>query len=160
MKLLLNCFLIILIAISCKKPADDQENKGSTRITINNFPDDADTININFHSYLKIKITGAQYTKYIMKKYKLGFVSSMIPVTTAHSGYQPIGCVLYTGFYSCRFDFYGGQSSLTFHKIINNGVYINKRSVIIHFSGYTRLPTPVLAEKTAHSLGRMIQSCK
>ena len=153
MKLLLNCFLIILIAISCKKPADDQENKGTTRVIINNFPDNADTININFHSYLKIRITGANYPKYIMKVTSMGFVSFYDSSYDGSFRIPTDWLCLYTGFYNCRFDFYGGQSSQTFHQIINNSVYINKRSVIIDFSGQTWLPTPVLAEKNGTLVG-------
>ena len=151
MKIYLTCLLIVLVAVSCKKHADDQENKGTTRITINNFPDNADTIKINFHSYLKIRIIGAGYPKYIMK------ASSLVYGSFNDSSYDgsfriPTDWLcINSGFYSCRFEFYGGLSSQTFHQVINNGVYINKRSVVIDFSGHTRLPEPGLPNKTANS---------
>lgn len=153
MKLLLKCLLLLLIAISCKKHADEQGNNSTTRIIINNFPDNADTININFHSALKISISGATYPKYIIKVTCLGY-PSFYDSSYDGSFRLPAEWLFYsTGFYSYRFEYYGGQSSQTFHQVINNGVYINKRSVIIKYSGFTWLPNPVLAEKDGTLVG-------
>lgn len=147
MKSLLTCFLIILIIISCKKPGDNPGNNGVTRITINNFPDDADTININFHSVLKVRITGIQFPKYAVKV----FSGNFLPLNdSSYDGTVqiPVDWLFYsTGFYNCRIEFYGGESAQTCSQIVKKGIFINKRLVVISFSGYTRIPDPILAEK-------------
>lgn len=74
MKSFIKCFLVILIALSCSKHNDDPGNSSSVRITINNFPDDADTINCNFHSVLNVSIVGAQFQKYVLKTFIHNFL--------------------------------------------------------------------------------------
>ena len=154
MKSFLKCFLIFLIAVSCRKHDDNSGNIG-TRITINNFPDDADTISMNFISVLHVSIIGAQFQKYVMKVFNRNFL--LLKDSSYNGIFQiPTDKLFYsTGFYDIRFEFYGGLSSQTFNQIINNGTYINKRLVVINSLGFCHIPEPVLTEKNGTLEGRI-----
>jgi hypothetical protein len=158
MKSLLTCFLVILIAVSCRKPDDDRGNNGSTRITINNFPDDSDTISVNFHSVLHVSITGAQFPKYVLKVFSQNLL--LLKDSSYDGTFQIPTDQLFisTGSYDTRFEFYGGQSGQTFSQVINNGTYIDKRLVVISFSGYNEIPEPVWAEKNGTLEGTITSS--
>lgn len=144
---LLYFLLILLVAQSCSKPEDEPATPGSARITINNFPDDADTISAIWHSWLNVSITGAQFPKYVLKVFD---VNTRVYWDSSYTGtFQVSTDRIYntTGFYHNRFEVYGGQSSQTFLQILNNGLLINKRLVVTDFSGYNMIPEPILAEK-------------
>ncbi len=152
--------MIILVAVSCTKPGTEPGNKSSSGITINNFPDNADTIQVNFHSVLNVRIGGAQFQKYAVKVFSQGV---LMLKDSSYNGTFYISVdrlFLTTGSYNTRFEIFGGASNQTLNQILLSGTNINQRQVVIRFTGFTPIPEPLLAEKNgtlAGSFNKILQ---
>ncbi len=146
MNKVLLCFLLLVI-VTCKKPDDEPEPTASTHIVIDDFADDADTISATWHSSMKVSIIGAQFPKYMLKVFVKNTLMRWDSSYTGGFQVPTDDLFNFTGFIPCWFEVYGGASSQTFLQIMNKGQLVNKRQVVVDFSGFNRIPEPILEER-------------
>ncbi len=154
MKLLPICLLFLLLAVSCKKQ-EEAPPLDEPYISVNNFPDDADTLHMYINTVLHIRIKDAPYPKYILK---VLYPSWLCMWDSSYDGTFriPVDRICpYPWYFLIRFEAYGGPSDQSFSQINTNGIYITRREVILNYTSYFQIPPPVLAETNGTLEGRI-----